>query len=127
MRHQGGEKPGSPRPAPKSHTQQAKLRRIEKSLSIASLLLSGYTAKPTSASLYNNEAPGRLWAGQEVVIFTGFAKIGFMAGDVAAREYTLPANMVRRSPPDPGESMETVEAALDRLAGYRCRVEARRV
>ena len=36
---------------------------------------------------------------------------------IAARELGLPVIMVRRPPAEPGESVETVEAALDWLAG----------
>jgi precorrin-6A/cobalt-precorrin-6A reductase len=35
---------------------------------------------------------------------------------VAAREFSLPVVMVRRPPPEPGEAVETVAAALDWLA-----------
>ncbi len=46
---------------------------------------------------------------------------------VAAREYSLPVVMVRRPPPEPGEAVETVEAALDWLAGPQPSAEAERV
>jgi precorrin-6A/cobalt-precorrin-6A reductase len=36
---------------------------------------------------------------------------------IAARELSLPVIMVRRPPPEPGPAVETVEAALDWLAG----------
>ena len=36
---------------------------------------------------------------------------------IAARELGLPVIMVRRPPPEPGPAVETVEAALDWLAG----------
>ena len=36
---------------------------------------------------------------------------------VAARELAIPVIMVRRPPPEPGEAVESVEAALDWLAG----------
>jgi len=38
---------------------------------------------------------------------------------VAAREYSLPVVMVRRPVAEPGEAVETVEAALDWLAGVQ--------
>jgi precorrin-6A/cobalt-precorrin-6A reductase len=37
----------------------------------------------------------------------------------AARELSLPVIIVRRPPPEPGEAVDTVEAALDWLAGPR--------
>ena len=43
---------------------------------------------------------------------------------IAARERGLPVIMVRRPPPQPGEAVDTVEAAI---AWLSCRVEARRV
>jgi precorrin-6A/cobalt-precorrin-6A reductase len=43
---------------------------------------------------------------------------------IAARERGLPVIMVRRPPAEPGEAVDTVEAAL---AWLSCRVEARRV
>jgi precorrin-6A/cobalt-precorrin-6A reductase len=46
---------------------------------------------------------------------------------IAARELSLPVIMVRRPPVEPGESVETVEAALDWLAGLDHVPEARRV
>lgn len=46
---------------------------------------------------------------------------------IAAREHGLPIIMVRRPPPEPGETVDTVEAALVWLAGFCCAVEARRV
>ncbi len=36
---------------------------------------------------------------------------------IAARELSLPVIMIRRPPPEPGERVETVEAALDWLNG----------
>ena len=35
---------------------------------------------------------------------------------IAARELSLPVIMIRRPPPEPGERVETAEAALDWLA-----------
>ena len=46
---------------------------------------------------------------------------------IAARELSLPVIMVRRPPVEPGDSVETVEAALDWLAGLDHVPEARRV
>ena len=46
---------------------------------------------------------------------------------VAARELGLPVIMVRRPPAEPGEAVETVEAALDWLAGPHRVPEPRRV
>jgi precorrin-6A/cobalt-precorrin-6A reductase len=46
---------------------------------------------------------------------------------VAARELSLPVIMVRRPPPEPGDRVETVEAALDWLAGPDGFPEAKRV
>jgi precorrin-6A/cobalt-precorrin-6A reductase len=46
---------------------------------------------------------------------------------IAARERGLPVIMVRRPPPEPGEWVDTVEEALDWLAGSHCVREARRV
>jgi len=46
---------------------------------------------------------------------------------IAARERGLPVIMVRRPPAEPGEAVDTVEAALAWLAGSSCLVEAMRV
>jgi len=46
---------------------------------------------------------------------------------IAARELGLPVIMVRRPPPEPGDTVETVEAALDWLAGEHPFPEAERV
>jgi precorrin-6A/cobalt-precorrin-6A reductase len=46
---------------------------------------------------------------------------------IAARELSLPVIMVRRPPAEPGETVETVEAALEWLAGLDHLPEARRV
>ena len=46
---------------------------------------------------------------------------------IAARESGLPVIMVRRPPPEPGDAVDSVEAALDLLARFRCLVEVRRV
>ena len=46
---------------------------------------------------------------------------------VAARELSLPVIMVRRPPAEPGRSVETVEAALDWLAGLDHQPEAKRM
>jgi precorrin-6A/cobalt-precorrin-6A reductase len=46
---------------------------------------------------------------------------------IAARELSLPVIMVRRPPAEPGQSVESVEAALDWLAGLDRQPEARRV
>jgi precorrin-6A/cobalt-precorrin-6A reductase len=46
---------------------------------------------------------------------------------VAARELSLPVIMVRRPPAEPGPSVETVEAALDWLAGLDHRPAAKRM
>ena len=46
---------------------------------------------------------------------------------IAARERGLPVIMVRRPPAEPGETVETVEAALAWLAASHCLVEAKRV
>jgi precorrin-6A/cobalt-precorrin-6A reductase len=45
----------------------------------------------------------------------------------AARELSLPVVMVRRPPTQPGEAVETIEAALDWLAGPHPLPEAKRV
>ena len=42
---------------------------------------------------------------------------------IAAREAGIPVIMVRRPPREPGEAVETVEAALDWLAGLDRRQE----
>ena len=46
---------------------------------------------------------------------------------VAAREFSIPVVMVRRPPAEPGEAVETVEAALDWVARPRASPEAKRV
>jgi precorrin-6A/cobalt-precorrin-6A reductase len=46
---------------------------------------------------------------------------------IAARQRGLPVIMIRRPPPEPGEAVDTVEEALDWLAGSYCVPEARRV
>jgi precorrin-6A/cobalt-precorrin-6A reductase len=46
---------------------------------------------------------------------------------IAAREIGLPVIMVRRPPPEAGEAVETVEAALDWLAAVNYFPPARRV
>lgn len=46
---------------------------------------------------------------------------------VAAREFSLPVVMVRRPPAEPGDAVETVEAALDWLAGTLPLAHARRL
>jgi precorrin-6A/cobalt-precorrin-6A reductase len=45
---------------------------------------------------------------------------------IAAREFSLPVVMVRRPAPEPGDMVETVEAAVEWLAGARS-CEAREV
>jgi precorrin-6A/cobalt-precorrin-6A reductase len=46
---------------------------------------------------------------------------------IAARELGLPVIMVRRPPPEPGPAVETVEAALDWLAGLGPLPQAKRM
>ena len=46
---------------------------------------------------------------------------------VAARELGLPVIMVRRPPREPGPAVDTIEAALDWLAGLAHPVEAMRM
>jgi precorrin-6A/cobalt-precorrin-6A reductase len=46
---------------------------------------------------------------------------------IAARELNLPVIMVRRPPPEPGRAVETVEAALDWLAGLEDERQAKRM
>lgn len=46
---------------------------------------------------------------------------------VAARELSLPVVMVRRPPAEPGPAVETIEAALDWIAGLDTPAEARRM
>jgi precorrin-6A/cobalt-precorrin-6A reductase len=46
---------------------------------------------------------------------------------LAAREFGLPVIMVRRPPQEPGDAVETVEAALDWLAGEQPFAKAERV
>jgi precorrin-6A/cobalt-precorrin-6A reductase len=46
---------------------------------------------------------------------------------VAAREFSIPVVMVRRPPTEPGEAVETVEAALDWVAEPRASPAAKRV
>jgi precorrin-6A/cobalt-precorrin-6A reductase len=46
---------------------------------------------------------------------------------IAARQRDLPVIMVRRPPPEPGEGVDTVEEALDWLAGSYRLPETRRV
>jgi len=46
---------------------------------------------------------------------------------IAARELNLPVIMVRRPPPEPGRAVETVEAALDWLAGLEDLAQAKRM
>ena len=45
----------------------------------------------------------------------------------AARELSVPVVMVRRPPPEPGDAVETVEAAVDWLSGEHPFPEAERV
>jgi precorrin-6A/cobalt-precorrin-6A reductase len=45
----------------------------------------------------------------------------------AARELSLPVIMVRRPPVEPGATVESVEAALEWLAGLEHEPEARRM
>ena len=46
---------------------------------------------------------------------------------IAARELGIPVIMVRRPPPEPGDAVETVEAALDWLAGEHSFQKTKRV
>jgi precorrin-6A/cobalt-precorrin-6A reductase len=46
---------------------------------------------------------------------------------VAAREFSLPVVMVRRPPPEPGDLVQTVEAALDWVADVQASPEVKRV
>jgi precorrin-6A/cobalt-precorrin-6A reductase len=46
---------------------------------------------------------------------------------VAAREYSIPVVMVRRPPAEPGEAVETIEAALDWVAAPLVSPDAKRV
>ena len=46
---------------------------------------------------------------------------------VAAREFSIPVVMVRRPPPEPGEAVDTVEAALDWVVDPRASTEAKKV
>ena len=46
---------------------------------------------------------------------------------IAAREFSIPVVMVRRPAPEPGEAVETIEAALDWVAGSQPLPEAKRV
>jgi precorrin-6A/cobalt-precorrin-6A reductase len=46
---------------------------------------------------------------------------------IAARELSVPVIMIRRPPPEPGWSVETIEAALDWLDGTGAVVAARRI
>jgi precorrin-6A/cobalt-precorrin-6A reductase len=46
---------------------------------------------------------------------------------IAAREFSLPVIMVRRPPPEPGPTVETVEAALDWLADEGGAAQAQRI
>jgi precorrin-6A/cobalt-precorrin-6A reductase len=55
--------------------------------------------------------------GIEVLVCKASGGAATEAKLAAARELSLPVIMVRRPPPEPGRSVETVEAALDWLAG----------
>ena len=55
--------------------------------------------------------------GIEVVVCKASGGAATEAKLIAARELSLPVIMVRRPPPEPGASVDTVEAALDWLAG----------
>ena len=46
---------------------------------------------------------------------------------IAARELGLPVIMVRRPPPEPGRAVETIDAALDWLAGLDPLPQAKRM
>ena len=46
---------------------------------------------------------------------------------IAARELSLPVIMIRRPPPEPGRAVETIEAALDWLAGTDGAAPAQRI
>lgn len=46
---------------------------------------------------------------------------------IAAREHRVPVIMLRRPTPEPGEAVDSVEAAVDWLARFRRLVEVRRV
>jgi len=62
--------------------------------------------------------------GIEVVVCKASGGAATEAKLVAARELSLPVIMVRRPPPEPGASVETVDAALDWLAGTPDHVSA---
>ena len=55
--------------------------------------------------------------GVDVLVCKASGGAATQAKLIAARELSLPVIMVRRPPPEPGMSVETIEAALDWLAG----------
>ncbi len=63
----------------------------------------------------------------EVVVCKASGGAATEAKLVAARELSLPVIMVRRPPAEPGPSVETVEAALDWLAGLDRQPAAKRM
>ena len=63
----------------------------------------------------------------EVVVCKASGGAAIEAKLIAARELSLPVIMVRRPPVEPGASVETVEAALEWLAGLGPSAEARRL
>jgi precorrin-6A/cobalt-precorrin-6A reductase len=63
----------------------------------------------------------------EVVVCKASGGTATEAKLIAARELSLPVIMVRRPPAEPGPSVETVEAALDWVAGLDRAVQAKRV
>jgi len=62
----------------------------------------------------------------DVLVCKASGGVATEAKIIAARECGLPVIMVRRPPPEPGEWVDTVDAALDWLSGFRRQVEARR-
>jgi precorrin-6A/cobalt-precorrin-6A reductase len=63
----------------------------------------------------------------DVLVSKASGGVATEAKIIAARELSLPVIILRRPAPEPGEAVETVEAALDWLAVARLLPEAKRV
>ena len=67
------------------------------------------------------------WHAIDVVVCKASGGAATEAKLIAARELSMPVIMVRRPPAEPGQAVDSVEAALDWLAGLDRQPEARRV